>query len=126
MCFGTYDGCIIYSDANGNNAFCKKVFDEPVNDISIDSSGDLIVACCESGKVASVRLKSKSKDIMVDSFDNLNSALCVVCVEDGVVEKRERTYVLGIVHILHCILCLSSVLFISSSLNLTLVYSYRH
>ena len=95
MCFGTYDGCIIYSDGSGNNAICKKVFEEQVIDISVDSSGDTLAACTESGRVATVRLKSKKKEAVVENFSNMSSSLCVICVEDGAVEQRERTYILG-------------------------------
>lgn len=88
---GTHDGFIHVMGLKGGLIKSFRPHDRPINDISVDSSGQSIACCSDNGSVVMYNLDVNEDK---ESVIHFNEPVKTVCIEDDN-SRRDKSFIIG-------------------------------
>jgi WD40 repeat protein len=94
LLYGTSNGFICVFTLAGKLIKKYKAHEGKVNSMCVDNTGSTIFSCSANGTVVSCSMKSEvdEKETLLSSSHSLQ----VICIEDSLSTKKERSFIVGI------------------------------
>jgi hypothetical protein len=98
LLYGTSTGFVSVFSFAGKLIKKYKAHEGRVNSISVDNNGSTIFSCSSNGTVVSSSMKSDTdeKETLLSSSHSLQ----VICIEDSLSTKKERSFIVGLLPLL--------------------------